>query len=100
MRLYRALLQSETQTLDDRISGPYGVREPGGISLSGCHPNRVQASSGEGCRVRRRDFIKVIAGSAAAWPLATRAQQSERMRRIGVLMAYDESDQEGQAWVR
>jgi putative transposase len=33
----------ETQALDDRISEPYGVREPGGISLSGCHPNRVQA---------------------------------------------------------
>src|SRR3954468_10769428 len=38
------LLQSETQALDDRISEPYGVRAPGGISLSGCHPNRVQAS--------------------------------------------------------
>src|SRR6266496_2631290 len=45
MRLQRALLQSETQALDDRISEPYGVREPGGISLSGCHPNRVQANS-------------------------------------------------------
>jgi hypothetical protein len=42
-RLHRALLQSETQALDDRISEPYGVREQGGISLSGCHPNRVQA---------------------------------------------------------
>jgi hypothetical protein len=41
--LHRALLQSETQALDDRISEPYGVREPGGISLSECHPNRVQA---------------------------------------------------------
>jgi hypothetical protein len=36
-------LQSETQALDDRILEPYGVREPGGISLGGCHTNRVQA---------------------------------------------------------
>jgi len=49
--------------------------------------------------IGRRDFIKVIAGAATAWPLAARGQQADRMRLIGVLMAYAESDPEGQAWV-
>jgi putative tryptophan/tyrosine transport system substrate-binding protein len=47
--------------------------------------------------MRRRDFIKVIAGSAAAWTLAARAQQTDRMRLIGVLMGYAENDPAAQS---
>jgi putative ABC transport system substrate-binding protein len=47
--------------------------------------------------MRRRDFIKVLAGSAAASVTVAHAQQSERVRRIGVLMHVTEKDQDGQA---
>jgi len=49
--------------------------------------------------MRRRDFIKVVAGSAAAWPLKARAQQPDRTRLIGVLMGYAESDRTAQSWL-
>jgi putative ABC transport system substrate-binding protein len=49
--------------------------------------------------MRRREFVSLLGGAVAAWPLAARGQQSEKMRRVGVLLGAPADDPDYQAWV-